>query len=205
MFSKKIVIFNQPINNTTAGEIYGNIKIGQTFIADYDHLSAVDVLLATYNRKNTGEFIFHLKNDVSSERDLFHYRGDIGKVQDNRYFHFQFPKIKNSKGTKFYFYLESPQSQPGNAISIWSNTQDLYREYREGEKIVNGNVSRGDLAFKTTYDLGLKNSLTLFLEEITKNKPFPLNRKSFYTILILVFVLSCPLFMTSLVRFFIKR
>lgn len=204
LFSKKIVVFNQPINNTTEGEIYGNIKIGQTFEAEYNNLTALEVLLATYNRENRGDFIFHLKNDVSSEGDLFHYRGDIGKVKDNSYFRFKFPKINNSKGEKFYFYLEAPQSGPGNAITIWSNTQDLYREYREGERIVNGVPSEGDLVFKTVYDMGLKGNLATFLEEITRNKPSPLNKKYFYVGLILLFVLSCSLFMAILVKFFVE-
>lgn len=205
LFSKKIDVFNQPINNTTEGEIYGNIKIGQTFEAQYNNLTAVELLLATYNRENTGEFIFHLKNDVSSEEDLFHYRGDISRVKDNRYFHFRFPKIKDSKGEKFYFYLEAPQSVPGNAITIWSNTEDLYREYSGGEKIINGVACEGDLVFKTVYDLGLRGNLVTFLGEITRNKPSPLNKKSFYVILILLFVLSGSLFMTFLVKFFVEN
>jgi len=204
LFSKKIDVFNQPINNTTEGETYGNIKIGQTFEAQYNNLTAVEVLLATYNRENTGDFIFHLKNDVSSKEDLFHYRGNIGRVKDNRYFCFRFPKIKDSKGRKFYFYLEAPQSGPGNAITIWSNTQDLYREYREGERIVNGVACEGDLVFKTVYDLGLKGNLATFLEEITRNKPFPLNKKSFYVTMILLFVLSCSLFLTYVIKVFVE-
>ena len=201
LFSKKIVVFNQPKNNIPVGEIYGEAKIGQTFVAEYNNLSAIEVLLATYGRENSGEFIFHLKNDVSSEEDLFRYKGDISRVKNNKYNNFWFPKIRSSKGKKFYFYLEAPQSQPGNAITIWSNSEDIYKE---GEKIVNGVISEGDLVFKTAYDTGLKNNLNIFLERITQNKPFPLNKKSFYIILILLFVLSSSLFMTFLAIFFLK-
>jgi len=200
-FSKKIAIFNQQKHNIPVGEIYGDRKIGQTFLAEYNNLSAIEVLLATYKRKNSGELIFHLKNDVSSKEDLFNYKGDINKVKDNKYFNFEFPKIKGSKGKKFYFYLEAPKSQPGNAITIWSNFKD---SYKEGEKIVNGAVSEGDLVFKTAYDTGLKNNLNIFLERITQNKPFPLNKKLFYIILILLFVLSTSLFMTFLAKFVIE-
>jgi len=196
-----MVIFNQQKQDFPVGEIYGDTKIGQTFEAEYNNLSAIEVRLATYNRKNSGEFIFHLKNDVSSEEDLFYYKGDIRKVKDNKYFNFKFPKIANSKGEKFYFFIEAPQSQPGNAITIWSNSKDLYEE---GEKIVNHVAASGDLAFKTTYDSGLKNNFYIFLENITQNRPFPLNKKSFYITLILLFALSGSLFMTFLVWFFIK-
>ncbi|MHA1232955.1 MAG: hypothetical protein ACTSPQ_20200, partial [Candidatus Helarchaeota archaeon] len=79
---------DQPRNNIPVGEIYGESKIGQTFVAQYDNLMAIEVLLATYNRKNTGEFIFHLKKEPSSQEDLYSYRKDISKVRDNKYFRF---------------------------------------------------------------------------------------------------------------------
>lgn len=202
LFSKKIDVYNQPVNDTPAGEITGETKIGQTFVARYKNLTAIEVLLATYDRKNTGEFIFHLKNDPSSKEDLFHYKGDISKLKDNTYFRFSFPGISTSKAKEFFFYLEAPQSRPGNAITIWSNSED---DYREGEKIVNGGHSKGDLVFKTVYDLGLRGNFGVFLNEITQNKPWPLNKKSFYMALILLFVLSCALLITALIKFFCQK
>jgi hypothetical protein len=199
--SEKIVVYNQPKNNIPVGEIHGDQKIGQTFVAEYNNLSAIELLLATFERKNTGEFIFHLRTDVRSEKDLFRYKGDMSKVKDNRYFRFRFPGIKDSKANKFYFFLEAPRSQPGNTITVWSNSEDCYEA---GKKIVDGSPSDGDLVFKTAYDPGLKNNLNIFLEEITQNKPFPLNRKSFYIILIVFFALSCTLFITFLAKFFIR-
>ena len=202
LFSKKIDVFDQPKNVTTVGEIYGETKIGQTFVAQYNNLMAIEVLLATYNRKNTGDFIFHLKKGADSQEDSFTYKGNISQVKDNKYFRFRFPKIKEAKGKKFYFYLEAPQSRPGNAITIWANSEDLYKQ---GKKIVNGTPAKGDLVFKTIYDLGLKGNLATFLGEITQNKPSPLNKKAFYVGLILLFVLSCSLFMTVVVKYFIEE
>ena len=199
LFSRKIDVFNQPKNNIPVGEIYGKTKIGQTFEAQYNNLTAIEVLLATYNRKNTGEFIFHLQEEPGSKEDLFNYKGDISKLKDNKYFRFRFPEIKTSKAKEFYFYLEAPQSGPGNAVTIWSNSEDLYRE---GEKMVDGGSAQGDLVFKTLYDLGLRGNLAAFLNEITQNKPSPLNKKSFYIALILLFVFSCALLITALVKFF---
>jgi len=201
-FSRKIDVFNQPKNNTTVGEIYGKTKIGQTFAARYNNFTAIEVLLATYNRKNTGEFIFHLQEEPGSKEDLFNYKGDISKLKDNKYFRFRFPAIKFSKAKEFYFYLEAPQSRPGNAVTIWSNSEDLYRE---GEKMVDGGSAQGDLVFKTLYDLGLRGNLAAFLNEITQNKPSPLNKKSFYIALIGLFIFSCSLFMTVLVKYFVEN
>ena len=43
-FSKKITIFNQQKNNIPVGEIYGDTKIGQVFVADYNNLFIIEVL-----------------------------------------------------------------------------------------------------------------------------------------------------------------
>jgi len=196
---RKVAVPNQLKNDMPAGEIYGEMEIGQTFEAKGNNLSAIEVLLATYNRKNTGEFIFHLQEEPGSKEDLFNYKGDISKLKDNKYFRFRFPEIKTSKAKEFYFYLEAPQSRPGNAVTIWSNSEDLYRE---GEKMVDGGSAQGDLVFKTLYDLGLRGNLGVFLNEITQNKPSPLNKKLFYIALILLFVFSCVLFITALIKFF---
>lgn len=73
------------------GEIYGKTKIGQTFVARHNNLSAIEVLLATYNGKNRGNFLFHLKRE---EEDLFTYKGNLSRVKDNAYFRFAFPRIE---------------------------------------------------------------------------------------------------------------
>jgi hypothetical protein len=200
-FLRKITVFNHLKHNIPVGEIHGDIQIGQTFLADYDGLSGIDVLMATYNRKNTGECIFHLKDDINRTEDLFSREIDISQIKDNTYFNFKFPKIRHSKGKKIYFYIEAPYSQPGNAITIWSNSKDTYKE---GEKIVNGVASEGDLAFKTKYRPGLKSSFDEFLGKITQNKPSPLNKKSFYVVLILLFIFGASLFLTLITKFFLR-
>ena len=123
---RKLVILNQPENIIPVGEIYGDRKIGQTFVAEYDNLSAIEVLLATYNRWNSGEFFFHLRSEVTSKEDIISYDRSMLTVQDNEFFRFSFPKIKNSKVKKYFFYLDSPRSKPGNAITIWSPTKIVW-------------------------------------------------------------------------------
>jgi len=183
---RKLVILNQSENNIPVGEIYGDRKIGQTFVAEYDNLSAIEILLATYNRWNSGEFFFHLRSEVKSKEDIISYDISMLTVQNNEFFRFSFPKIKNSKKKRYFFYLDSPRSKPGNAITIWSNTEDLYKE---GEKIVNGVASSGDLVFKTEYEIGLRLSLITLSGNIIKFVKFLLNipqNKAFYYLLIII-------------------
>jgi len=201
LFSKKIVVYNSYLNTYPVGEIYGEKKIGQTFTAAYDDLLAVDVLMANYRRKVTGEIIFHLK-EVGASNSSFQTIVDTKRIKDNHYFRYKFPEIEDSKGKSYYFYFEAPKAKPGNALTIWANDED---KYFEGEKIVNGKPAEGDLVFKTVYDLGLRGNMATFLNEITQNKPSPLNKKSFYIVLILLFVFSCALFVTALLKFCVSN
>ena len=199
LFSKKIVVYNSYINTVPAGEIYGDKKIGQTFKAEYDGFYAVDVLMANYARKVTGEIIFHLKEEVGDSDDLFQKKVDAAQVKDNRYFRYKFSKIEDSKGKNYYFYFEAPEAEPGNALTVWANDED---KYFEGEKIINGEPAQGDLIFKTVYDKKLGEKAGMFLNEITRAKPFPLNKNWFYVGFIGLFLLSCSLFLTYLLKIF---
>lgn len=57
-FPQRVIVPNQLKNDMPVGEIYGERKIGQNGVAEYNGLSAIEVLMATYNRENSGEFIF---------------------------------------------------------------------------------------------------------------------------------------------------
>ncbi len=201
LLTRKIEVYNQFDHSNTVGEIYGPKKVGQTFMAQYDHLAAIEVLIGTYKRKNSGELIFHLKEQGNSTGDLYQNRVDMLKIKDNRYHRFVFPRIKGSQEKKYYFYLEAPNARPGNAITIWSNDQE--DKYREGVKIINDQELEGDLAFKTVYAVGLGEKIGIFLREITSNKPSPLNKKSFYVGLIILFVITGSLFLTLMLRVFV--
>lgn len=199
LLSKEIVVYNSFLNTVPAGEIYGEKKIGQTFKAEYDDLCALDVLMANYARKVTGEIIFHFKRKVGDSEDLFQKKVDAGKIKDNRYFRYKLPDLEDSKGKEYYFYFEAPEAKPGNALTVWANDED---KYFEGEKIVNGVTAQGDLIFRTVYDKKLGEKVGMFLNEITRAKPFPLNQKWFYTGLIGLFLLSGSLFLTYLLKVF---
>lgn len=200
LFSKRIVVYNSYINTVPAGEIYGEKKIGQTFQAEYDDLWALDVLMATYARKVTGEVIFHLKEGMGDSDDLFQKKVDAAQVIDNRYFRYKFPKIKDSKGKNYYFYFEAPEASPGNALTVWANDED---KYFGGEKVINGEPTQGDLIFRTVYDKKLGEKVGMFLNEITRAKPFPLNKDWFYVGFTGLFLLSCSLFLTCLIKVFL--
>lgn len=139
--------FSQPV-----GEIYGSHTVGQTFVSHEARLSGVDVLLATYARENTQPLIFHLRESPSNADDIVTITVDAVAIKDNTYHQFSFSPLPDSRDKPYYFLLESPQSVPGNAITIWHSPYDADAE---GELYINGQNQEGDLAFRTYYDYTL--------------------------------------------------
>ncbi len=171
------VLSHQLTFNQTVGEIFGDKKIGQTFLAEARGLTGVDLFLATYARTNTFPVIFHLKETPHTPTDLFTQTLPARQIRNNAYHRFRFPAIPDSQGKSYYFFLESPESRPGNAITAWCYSEDLYKN---GSLFINGVEEKGDLTFRTVYE----SSLDMFGEGLIQNKPFPLNKGIFYLTLL---------------------
>lgn len=140
--------FTQPV-----GEIYGSRSVGQSFVSHYAGLNRVEMLLATYRRRNSGPITFHLKESPSSDEDLITIEVDAAEIEDNAFHRFSFDPLYDSKGRSYFFSIDAPHSAPGNAITIWHSPYDVYSE---GRWYIDGQAKEGDLAFKTYYCYDLK-------------------------------------------------
>ncbi|AKB33544.1 Glycosyltransferase [Methanosarcina siciliae HI350] len=164
-----IIDVNQNVNDKPIGEIKNGSNVGQSFTSNEDKLCEIDVSLATYARTNTEEIIFHLKNQSGSGKDLVTIKINAKNVKDNSYYPFKFKPIENSKGKHYYFYLESPDSVPGNAITAWYSQND---KYEEGTAYLNHEKIDGDLKFRTLYEIHGSEILKNFHERILQDIPF---------------------------------
>ena len=130
------------------GELTGPRQIGQSFVARHDNLHRIDVFVATYRRRNTRDVILHLRESPTAKQDLATVKVNANLWPDNAYASFTFEPQAESRGKSYYFYLESPNSVPGDAITLWAYSQvnlpsdSLYR---------NGQVSEGQLIFGLFY------------------------------------------------------
>ncbi|MFC2166789.1 hypothetical protein ACFLQZ_02370 [Acidobacteriota bacterium] len=140
----------QEESNVSVGEITGEKEIGQTFYSNFNNLCRIDVMLATFDRENSQEVIFHLKKSPSDTEDIYTEVFNASSVADNTYRSFEFPPIPDSAGKTFYFSFESPHSKYGDAITIWTSKQD---KYKKGEMYINRESSKGDLRFITYFFL----------------------------------------------------
>lgn len=168
------------------GEIYGDTVVGQSFVATENKFSRVDIKLATYARENTGDIIFRIR-EATSAQDIANVTVRAENIMDNAYHSFTFDPVLASKGKSYVFYIYSPESTPGNAITIWYNTDDIYGD---GTAQINDKPIEGDLSFRTYYTCTLFGFISSAFKKFARDGPFALS----YTLLIGVISLLMIIF-----------
>lgn len=138
------LVLVQNVRETPAGEIYGSIKIGQTLVSPGENLYKIEVLMGTYARQNDRDVLFHVRRSPTSD-DLITIRFNASEIEDNSFREFSFDPIHDSGGQSFYFFIESPDSEPGNAITVWGTVKNVYED---GAPYSNHERARGELAFR---------------------------------------------------------
>lgn len=166
-------------------EIYGSKTVGQTFVSAQPSLDRIDILLATYARTNTKDIIFHLRSFPNSTNDIVSIVVNAKNISDNQYHRFSFKPIPNCKGKTYYFFIESPESKPGDAITIWYSTEDVYKD---GSAYIDHKTIEGDLCFKIYHKLNSSDFISYFIGRISQDKPFFVFYFSLIVILIFLLV-----------------
>jgi hypothetical protein len=157
-------------HNKPVGEIYGSTTVGQTFISEHPNLSAIEIKIATYMRINTHDVIFHLRSASNSTIDIATSTVNATKIADNKYRRFRFPPLIDSENKSYYFFIESPNSAPGNAITIWYNTEEDV--YKAGSAYRNHEPMEGDLAFRIYHKMDMLNIVSHFIHRMQQDKTF---------------------------------
>jgi len=129
------------------GEIYGDMKVGQTFFSYTSELKAIKLLMANYDsRQNTEDVIFHLRKNRRSKEDLRTLVVNASEIFDNEYHKFEFDSLTDSQGKRYYFFIESPTSSPGNAITVRYTPENTYAA---GKRFSSHRPASGDLVFES--------------------------------------------------------
>jgi len=139
---------SQPVANQPVREITANLTVGQSFYSTSPNLESIDICMATYARINKKDIIFHLKSSPESLNNIVLIKTNAALIENNEYHRFKFSSIKESANRSYYFYIESPDSVPGNAITIWSSKDDVYSQ---GSAYINSKPINGDLTFNVYY------------------------------------------------------
>ncbi len=134
-----------------AGELLAGHSVGQTFIAQHDGLSAVDLQLATYARANPGDVVLHLRENVTNTLDLATVRVPAAAIANNAWHRFAFPPQPHSRGRAYYVELEAPSGAPGQTITAYWALQHG-DPYPYGRATYDRAPLDGDLTFGLHYD-----------------------------------------------------
>lgn len=114
-------------HTTNAGELVQDTLVGQNFVSREDNLSGISVMFATYSgRENTEPIKFHLRSSIDSADDIRVAEVHPDDLGDNQYYKFEFEPIENSKDQPYFFFLVSPGSSQGNAVTVDLDTRDPY-------------------------------------------------------------------------------
>lgn len=187
----------QPFNNQPAGEIRGAFTVGQTFYSPYPGLYKIDVLLATYAGPKSGPVTFYLTPGVGDTTRLATIPFDASQVQDNMFRSFEFSRVGDSAGKTYYFYLEAPGAQPGNAITAWS---DATNPYLGGAAYLGGLPAENDVTFVAYFSPTPWEVADTYLGRLANDKPGIWGSKAFYAVSFTVYLALSGALLYSLFR-----
>ena len=171
-----------------ATALFGERRLGQTFVAARPGLERVDVLMYGSERK-PGPIVFHLGR-AGKEQDLVTITFDAGErwgwPWGWQWKDFTFAPLPDSAGQLYYFYLESPTSTPNNAMNVGGIEGNAYLN---GAASINGHPARADGAFRSFYaDMSAADKLAALAAGITEYRPFVWGDGRFYALLAVIYL-----------------
>jgi len=188
-------------------EIFGERVIGQSFVAPYDRLNRIDLLLQTYGRRNTHEVTLHLL-DISDTpdtplqgRDLFSTSLNAGDVSDGSWRSFVIPEITDSANKHFFILLTSPTSEPGDAITIGGIDKDAYPA---GSTFLGPVAVPADIAFRACFQMSSLEKLQTLSDQLTQNRPSVWSESTFYLLIFIVYGILLGTLLVGLTRFVLR-
>jgi hypothetical protein len=180
--------YGQTVNNVILGELLPGACPGQTFTADAPGLFRVDVMLANYQRLNTGPLVLHVRAAPFASVDWATVTVDMADVADNAFQAFTFTPLALPAGVPAYFCLEAPTAQPGNAITLLPRREDAYPGGRALWPIGAPLTQAADLTFRLYYQPGPQWAVQAGLQRLAANKPGLLGQPQFYTALFTLYL-----------------
>ena len=136
-------------------QIYGQRKVGQTFVANKNNLEMIIVNLRNGRLRNQQPIYFYLQ-EANRPQNLRKLEINGFNIGDPSLVKFQFEPIPDSAGKTYYFYLESPDSNVNDAVEIVYNEQDIYSS---GKMVLSEEEKEADLYFIVNYYPGNKQVL----------------------------------------------
>lgn len=132
-----------------AGPLLAGHSFAQTFVAEHNGLSKVEVMAATYAAKiPSGELIIHLCQYPNIEQEIATVTVPARSIKDNSFVTLAFTPLAHSRAHSYYLYLEARDIPPKYSLTFWRSSGDVYPG---GRFFVDGQPQPSDLSFRSFY------------------------------------------------------
>ncbi len=205
-FMNQIACEGQPINASIKPTVEQQIRnarvIGQTFVAPRDQLNRIEILLQTYQRRNTGDVTLRLLELASQTESplqgLEVYRSifNAAEVKDNAWYTFSFSPL-DSAGKTFLIALSSPDSEDGNAITVGGIQQDAYTS---GSAYLGPTPIVADITFRACFQMTNLEKLQVLADQLTHARPGVWGKIAFYLWLLGAYIAALVILFSKLIR-----
>jgi hypothetical protein len=179
------------------GEILREQSAGQTFLAPYDGLYRIEVLLADYGRLNSGSVNLRLSSAPGDTVAPILATFSAAAIRGDVWHAVEFDPIPDSAGKTYYFQLDAPEARIGHALTAYISPEDAYPEgtaYRAGQPIA------GDLIFKAHFKADVWSAAGLRLMLFKAGKPFPWDHRSLYVGLLGAYLILTAVLVRKIAR-----
>jgi hypothetical protein len=185
----------QPINfritPTAEQQIWGERSVSQSFVAPRNGLNRIDLLLHTYQRQNSRDVSLSLwelssTDNLTQGQKVVDLNFNAATVQDGNWRTFTFAPIAESAGKPYLIVLQSPESTPGDAITVGGIEWD---SYAPGAAFLGTTPLRADISFRACYQMGALEKIQVLSQQISRHRPVWWGQPLFYGTLIVVYAL----------------
>ena len=181
--------YSQLTVQAATGELVAGSRAGQSFRTDQSGLYRIEVYLGASQRQNHGPLVLHVAALPFGGPDLARAKADAAQLQGDAFVGFEFAPLPAPAGQALAFWLEAPEAQPGNAVTVGGAAKDAYPA---GAAVFDHLPAGGlqDLAFKLYYRVGPLESLAVLLARQAEGRPGVFGRPQLYLALLVAYVLG---------------
>lgn len=134
--------------NENLGEITSELVIDQSFMAESDNISGINIFFSTFNRVNTGKTILRIL-DVNKSNVLRTITLNNDEIKDNQYLNLTFDPIKETKNKIFILSISATTSAAiGDGITVWRD----FNQSINTKLSVNNETLDGTIVADITYE-----------------------------------------------------
>jgi GT2 family glycosyltransferase/glycosyltransferase involved in cell wall biosynthesis len=130
-------------------ELIAGHSLGQRIRAERPNLSGIEIQVATFARLNTGHLTLALYPHPGSSTPLALLTVPVVTLPDGAPLRFRFPPLPDSHSHTYYLSVTSPDSVPGDAVTLWARPG---RPGTTGGRYEDGIPAPGALVYRLLYD-----------------------------------------------------